>query len=215
MGLSTKLVTDRYFLTLLLTVLAFNVGVAAAQSTNQAPSPADEAIHAQLRALKDRAIAAVGRRDIDALLAEADPNVAFTAMDNEIAHGREAVRAYFEKMMTGDSRIVQDLHVTFEPDASSTLYNGGNNAVSVGSSKAHFKLVRGLEFDVDGRWTADLAKENDKWLITAFHYSVSLFDNPLLGAAKRMIWYVGIGATLVGVVVGFWIGRRHAHDRKY
>jgi ketosteroid isomerase-like protein len=208
MGRSTKVATHRHFLTLLLTVPAFNVAVAAAQNSNQASSPADEAIHTQLRALKDRAIAAVDRRDIDALLAETDQNVVFTPMDNEVAHGRKAVRAYFEKMMTGDSRIVQDFFVTFEPDAPSVLYNSGNNAVSVGSSKAHFKLARGLEFDIDGRWTADLAKENDKWLITAFHYSVDMFDNPLLSAAKRMIWYVGIGTALTGLVIGFLVGRR-------
>jgi uncharacterized protein (TIGR02246 family) len=170
-------------------------------------TPEEEALHAELRALKDRAAAALNRRDIDAVLAETDPNVVFTAMDSEVAHGRDAVRKYFERMMTSDSRVVQDIQSTFEPDDLSVVY-GGDNAVASGSAKTHFKLVAGSELDLDGRWTADLVKEDGRWLIAAFHYSVNMFDNPLLNAARRMTWYVGIGAALVALLVGYVAGRR-------
>lgn len=160
-----------------------------------------------MRALKDRAADALNRRDIDALLAETHANVVFTAMNNEVARGHDGVRKYIEKMLVGDSRIIQDIQVTFEPDALSVIY-GGDNAIATGTSRGHFKLTAGLEFDVDGRWTADLVKENDRWLIGAFHYSVNMFDNPLLNSAKKMAWYAGGGAAVVGLLIGFFVGRR-------
>src|SRR5262245_28559945 len=82
----------------------------------QTLTPEQEALHAQLRALKDRATDALNRRDIDALLAETHPNVVFTAMNNEVVRGHDEVRKYIERMLMGDSRILQDIKVTFEPD---------------------------------------------------------------------------------------------------
>jgi len=173
----------------------------------QTPTPEEEALHNDLRALKDRATDALNRHDIDALLAETHPNVVFTAMNNEVVRGHDEVRKYIEKMLLGDNRIIQDIKVTFEPDALSVIY-GGDNAIAAGSSRGHFKLTAGLEFDVDGRWTADLVKENDRWLIAAFHYSVNVFDNPLLNSAKKLAWYAGGGAGIIGLIVGFFVGRR-------
>jgi glutamine synthetase adenylyltransferase len=53
----------------------------------QAPRPSEEALHVELRALKDRAVAAVNKRDSDRLMKELDPNISFTAMNNEVVHG--------------------------------------------------------------------------------------------------------------------------------
>ncbi|HVI87296.1 MAG TPA: nuclear transport factor 2 family protein [Dongiaceae bacterium] len=180
---------------------------AACPSTAQALTPEEEAMHQELRALKDRLTDALNRDDIDAALQETTANVVFTAMNNEVAHGQGELKAYFARMMTGDSKIVDSLKVSFEPDQLSIIY-GGNNAIAIGSSKAHFKLTHGLEFDVDGRWTADLIKESDKWKLSAMHYSVNMFDNPLLDNAKRLAWMVGGGTALVGLGLGFFLGRR-------
>ena len=59
--------------------------VAPDASAQKAPSP--EQIHNELRALKDRAVDAVNKRNRDALLRELAPNITFTAMDNEVVHG--------------------------------------------------------------------------------------------------------------------------------
>jgi len=170
-------------------------------------TPEEEALHSQLRSLKDRLTEALNRNDIDAALQETAPTVVFTAMNNDVAHGPAEVKAYFERMMVGDDRIVEELKVSFEPDQLSIIY-GGDNAIAVGSSKAHFKLTSGLEFDIDGRWTADLVRDGDKWLLSAIHYSVNMFDNPLLNNAERLAWMLGAGAAVVGLILGFFIGRR-------
>jgi ketosteroid isomerase-like protein len=171
-----------------------------------AQTPEEEALHNELRALKQRLTDALNRNDIEAALQETAPNVVFTAMNNDVAHGHDELRTYFERMMKGDSRIVDEMKVSFEPDQLSTIY-GGTNAIAIGSSKAHFKLAQGLEFDVDGRWTADLVKEAGKWQLSAIHYSVNMFDNPLLNNAKNLAWMVGAAAAVVGLVVGFFFGR--------
>lgn len=169
-------------------------------------TPEQQALHQQLRDLKDRLATALNSGNIDAALAETDPAISFTAMNNEVAHGRDGVKQYFQKMMTGENPIVQSMTVSFEPDQLATIH-GDDNAIATGGSKAHFKLSGGLEFDLDGRWTADLVRANGKWQLAAAHYSVNMFDNPLLENAKRMAWMVGAGAALGGLIIGFLLGR--------
>lgn len=188
-------------------VLPFLLLLTVTPALAQTPTPEEEALHNELRALKDRLTDALNKDDIESALRETHANVVFTAMNNDVAHGHDGVRKYFADMMVGESRIVEDMTVSFEPDQLSAIY-GGDNAIAAGSSKAHFKLASGLEFDIDGRWTADLVRENGQWLISAIHYSVNMFDNPLLNNAKRMAWYAGIGAAVVALIVGYFIGRR-------
>ena len=202
---STLAIGLRRFSWLLILPVLLLLAFAPAQA--QTLTPEEEALHNELRALKDRLTDALNKDDIDAALAETDANVVFTAMNNDVAHGHDGVRQYFKKMMKGDNRIVDEMTVSFEPDQLSAIY-GGDNAIAAGASKAHFKLAGGLEFDIDGRWTADLVRQDNRWLISGIHYSVNMFDNPLLNSAKRMAWYAGIGAGVVGLIVGFFIGRR-------
>jgi ketosteroid isomerase-like protein len=190
-----------------LLILPLLLLLSVAPAMAQALTPEEEALHNELRALKTRLTDALNNDDIEAALRETHPNVVFTAMNNDVAHGHDGVRKYFETMMVGENRIVEDMTVSFEADQLSSIY-GGDNAIAAGSSKAHFKLSSGLEFDIDGRWTADLVRDNGQWLISAIHYSVNMFDNPLLNNAKRMAWYVGIGAAVVGLIIGYFVGRR-------
>jgi len=186
--------------------LSFAVLASAGPVVAQSLTPEQEALHQQLRDLKDRLATALNSGNIDAALAETDPAISFTAMNNDVAHGRDGVKRYFEKMMKGDHPIVQAMSVSFEPDQLATIY-GDDNAVATGSSKAHFKLSGGLEFDLDGRWTADLVRQGDKWQLAAAHYSVNMFDNPLLRNAERLSWMVGAGAGVAGLILGFFLGR--------
>jgi ketosteroid isomerase-like protein len=188
-------------------ILSVILMLSAAPAMAQTATSEEEALHNELRALKTRLTDALNNDDIETALRETHPNVVFTAMNNDVAHGHDGVRKYFADMMVGENRIVDDMTVSFEPDQLSAIY-GGDNAIAAGSSKAHFKLASGLEFDIDGRWTADLVRENGQWLISAIHYSVNMFDNPLLNNAKRMAWYVGIGAAVIALIIGYFVGRR-------
>jgi hypothetical protein len=38
--------------------------------------------------------------------------------------------------------------------------------------------------------------------------SDNLFDNPLLAMSRRLVWWAGGGALVVGLALGFLLGRR-------
>jgi ketosteroid isomerase-like protein len=191
----------------LLVGCALSVAAANAQAQPARSSPPDETLHNELRALKDRAVAAVNKRDSDALMKELDPNIAFTAMNNEVVHGIADAKAYYQKMLVGAGRIVEDMSLTAEPDRPADLYEGGTVAVATGTSNAHFKLAVGTEFDVPLRWTATLRRSSDKWAIAGMHFSANMFENPILSTLERSTKWIAIGVGIVALLVGFTFGR--------
>lgn len=185
-----------------------NIAAPCAQAQQPAPlTPAAEALHNELRALKDRAVAAVNKRDPDALMKELDPNIVFTAMNNEVVHGLEQAKAYYQRMLVGAGRILQDMSLTAEADDLTTLYENGTVGIAAGTSTAHFKLTAGPEFDVPLRWSATLHRANDKWSIASLHFSANVFDNPTLDALKGSTKWIALGSGLVALLVGFFFGR--------
>ena len=164
-------------------------------------------VHKQLSAVKDRMVAAVNKKDEGALLAELDPTVSFTAMNNETFHGIDGARTYYNKMMVGSSRIVEDMSLSVKPDDYSTLYADDRAAVSTGTSNAHFKLKGGREFDVPLRWTASLVNAGGQWKVTSAHFSANMFDNPIMNAVESFAWWIAGGAGLMGFAIGWFVGR--------
>lgn len=197
--------------------LALAAGAYLVSSPSQAQQPqaeasgAQEAVHNELRAVKDRALKAVNERNEDALAKELSPSVQFTAMNNERVSGIDGARAYYKKMLVGAGAIVREMKLTAKADDLTTLYGGGNTGVVTGTSEAHFKLATGLEFSVPLRWTATLVRDTGKWSIAGLHYSANMFDNPLLSAAgKGSRWAAMLGIPLA-LVLGFFLGRRRSH----
>lgn len=175
--------------------------------SSQTPPPNDEAVHNELRALRDGLMAAVNKGDIDRELTFLDTRVVLTAPNNQVSRGHDGVRAYWAKMTTGPGRVVESFHCEVTVDDLTTLY-GGDTGVAFGSANQHYKLTSGLKLDVTTRWTATLVKENGRWLIASLHVSASLFDNPLLSAAKQTAWWAGGIALLAGLLIGWFVGRR-------
>lgn len=184
---------------LLICLLVFVGSVAQAQ---------DEAVHDEIRAMRDRAIAAFEARDVEALFAELDDRVIFTAMNNETVTGKEALTAYYAKMMDGSAGLVSDLQVAFETDALATLLAGNQAAVASGSVVAAFKMRAGPEFSVPLRWTATLSRDSGAWKIVALHFSANIFDNPIDSALRSYLWLMLAAALAVGLVAGLVLRRR-------
>jgi ketosteroid isomerase-like protein len=169
----------------------------------RADEPAKEdPVHGELRTVRDSLIQAVNKNDVEAILSHLHKNVVVTWMDGTVSRHHDGVRSYYDKMMKGDQRIVDSVAISPVVDELSIIYGGGSTAVAFGSSDDDFKLRRGLAFKVHSRWTATLVKEEGKWLITAFHASASLFDNPLLNTAKQMVYWVGGIAGVGGLLLG-------------
>ena len=184
---------------LLFCLLVFVGSVAQAQ---------DEAVHDEIRAMRDRAIAAFEARDVEALFAELDDRVIFTAMNNETVTGKDALTAYYAKMMDGSAGLVSDLQVAFETDALATLLAGNQAAVASGSVVAAFKMRAGPEFSVPLRWTATLSRDSGAWKIVALHFSANIFDNPIDSALRSYLWLMLAAALAVGLVAGLVLRRR-------
>ena len=64
--------------------------------------------HDALRALQAAMEEALNKRDLDALLANVDDNVAFTAMNAEAGYGKQHIRDYFDRMLNGPDKIVAE-----------------------------------------------------------------------------------------------------------
>ncbi len=190
-------------------LLGFASAALAQPSWPAAPSP--QALHDELRKLRDDVLAAIQRGDYDAIMPYLHPNVVFTAMNGQVCRGPQEVRAYFDKMLKGPDAIVKSVRLEVEVDRLTDLY--GNTGVAFGSSNDHYTLTNGMDFPVHTRWTCALVRENGKWLITAFHSSANVFDNPIMDRAKQgaKLTWGGLGLVvglLAGALLGAALGRR-------
>jgi len=165
-------------------------------------NPQDPA-HDELRALRATLIEAYNANDMDRLLSHCTPQVAVTWQNGETSIGRDAVRAYYEKMIKGPKPVVAKLTADPTVDALSVIY-GDTTAVAWGKMNDHYDLTDGKQFDFDSRFSATAVKEVNDWQIASFALSANAFDNGLLRLMMRyaMLWSAGI-AGAVGLVVGF------------
>ncbi|ASP17646.1 hypothetical protein HMPREF9120_00700 [Neisseria sp. oral taxon 020 str. F0370] len=178
---------------------------AAALQTRQ--NPDSEALHNELRALRDAMQQALNRRDLDTLLAHVADDVVFTTMNGDRVHGKDGIRAYYDKMLGGANPVVQSIEAEFKVEQLSHLYHG-NTAVAFGSSSDRYRLTGGETWTVEPKWSATLVRQDGRWLIADFHYSVNMFDNPVLAAQRKVLLGGGAAAALAAAAAGFLLGRR-------
>jgi len=176
-------------------------------STLSADQPVKEdPAHEELRALKKELTEAVNAKNLEALLAHLDDDVVVTWQNSEVSRSPEQVRAYYNRMMNGDHRVVDSIRIDPTVDELTHLY--GNTGVAFGSSRDHFKLTDGRDFELETRWSGTVVKKNGKWKVASFHASTNTFDNPVLWiAVKRVGIWTGLSAGLLGLVLGFGVSR--------
>jgi ketosteroid isomerase-like protein len=187
-----------------ITVLALLLAPLPALSQDAAT---EDPAHNELRALRDGLLAAIKKGDIEQELTYLHPNVVVTWQNAEVSRGREGVRAYLDRMLNGPSKIVNDYKLDLNVDELTILY-GGDTGISFGSSREHIGLAAGQSLDYPARWSATLVKEDGKWLVASLHASTNLFENPLAGSMKRLMYLASGGTLLAGLIIGWLIGRR-------
>jgi uncharacterized protein (TIGR02246 family) len=183
-----------------------------AQEAAARPPEADAAVHDALRALKNDMEQALNARDLDRLLSHVTPDVVFTTMNNDVSVGKDALRAYYTRMLTGPERKVEALTAKFEVDDLTRLY--GDTGLAQGSSTDRYALRDGSDLLIHGRWSCTLVKRDGQWLIASFHYSTNVFDNPVLEQVKKKaVQMAGVGGgvlLLLGLVMGALMARPRA-----
>src|SRR5260370_2889999 len=112
--------------------------LAALPVSSQAPLPKDQEVHNELRALRDGLIDAMNKGDIDRELAYMHPNVVVTWHNAEVSRGRDGVRAYLTRMLSGPNKVVSSYSATVDVDELTILY-GGNTGLSFANAIEPFK----------------------------------------------------------------------------
>ena len=199
--------------TTLLAWLACNLllpSFAAAQAPAEpAAAKGDEAIHNELRAMREVLTKAVLDGDVNAQLDRVHDNVVVTWQNNQVVRGKEGLKKFLSDINNGPDRVFQGYKVPPTADDLSILY-GGNAAIAFGGSTPHYKL-HGMEFDLENRWTATLVKDGNTWKIAAYHVSGNILDNPVLDIAKRSLYWAGGAGVLIGFALGalvMWLLKR-------
>ena len=172
----------------------------------------EDPTHEELRNVLKEMKAAHNADDLDKLVSFLDDNVVVTWQNAKVTKGPKEVKDYYIEMTKGPNRVVQKSTIKPEADDKSFLHNDGKTAIAWGSSKDHYLLTDGTEFNQDTRWSATVVKKDGKWKVASVHISVDMFDNPILNMAikKTAIWVgaiAGGGGLLVGLVVGALIFR--------
>jgi hypothetical protein len=169
--------------------------------------PKIEAAHKELRALRDGLLDAMNKGDIERELTYLHTNAVITWHNAEVSRGREGVRAYYERLTDGPNKMVDKFFAEVNVDEL-TILHGENTGISFGSSIEHFKLTSGGSFDLKGRWTATLVRENGKWLVASLHVSTNMFDNVMLEMVKKRALVAVVILFVIGAAIGWFIGRR-------
>jgi hypothetical protein len=50
-----------------------------------------------------------------------------------------------------------------------------------------YELADGRGFDIAGRWTATMIKDNGQWRILAIHAGTNFLDNPVINAIELFV----------------------------
>lgn len=163
----------------------------------------EDPAHNELRALRSEVIEAITKGDIDAVVAHVHPNVVVTWQNAEVCRGVAGLRDFFNRM---GKTTFKGYKVPPTPDDLTILY-GGDTGVSFGKVVGEYTLL-GKQLEFNSRWTATLVKENGKWLLASYHVSLNALDNPLINGAKQSLVWIGVGAGVAGILVGFLLGKR-------
>lgn len=168
-------------------------------------------ITAAITQLREGLVDSFNKGDVNRLLTYLDPEVIATWQNGEVTHGAEEVRAYYDKMMSGESRVVRE--VKLAPEVLGRQIHG-DWAVSWGNLHDQFTLTDGRVLPLDSHFTIVMARRGDRWLVTAYHASVNAFDNPVLAlAVGRTARWVGVGTGVLGVLAGYLLARSLGRKR--
>lgn len=163
--------------------------------------------HVELRALGKTLIEGIEKGDMDLIEPLLHPNVVVTWQDGQVCKGPAAIRKFYADMAAKSKKTFQGYKVRPTADEPTILYSGATAGVAYGHNVGRFFLM-GKEFEMPNRWTATMTKENGKWLLTSYHVSMNVLDNPLLNAVKTAGIVLAVFTLIVGFVIGRVIGKR-------
>lgn len=159
----------------------------------------------QLRTLLDQMEKAISNLDVEAAIAQMQPDAVVTWQNAEVSRGPEQIRAYYNRMLKGSAPIVKKFSTKATLGGPAVFY--ADSAVAYGTTVDTYELSDGLSFQLKAAWSTTVTKTDGQWKVAALHFSTNLFDNALLNSAERLIWIVGVAAFAAGLLLA-WLGLR-------
>ena len=172
----------------------------------------DHAIHEELRGVLRAVVAAMNSGQYDNMLPYLTENVEATSITQEVMSSRAEVSKYFQEWF-GPTGYMRRMQIKLDADKLTELSPDKSFGLVRGKALEHYEAKDGDIFDFDTRWTAVMARgEDGKWRLRAIHFGTNDLDNPVLTKVQRTLTRYGIIAAiaslLVGLGLGWWIGRR-------
>lgn len=193
----------RPILNLLLALLAL-LGPPGVFSAESDPHTADrQALIKVFREIE----ASINAQDVERMLAQMAPEATVTWLNGEVSRGHAEIRAYYQRMVKGEKRILDRYLTTAKLGASARFFGHGEVAVADGTMVDEFFPVARGPFTLNSNWTSSSAKIDGQWKVVSMHLSSNVFTNSLIAEAKAAIWWAASGAALAGLVLGWLIGR--------
>ena len=141
---------------------------------------------------------ATNTRDVTAILKHASDGIVMVSKNGEIVVGKKALAAYLEKMLGALPSLKEIKSATRDPRV---WMAAADMAIVDGRSDDYYAFTSGLSFSMTTNWSATVVKHNGTWRIAALHFSFNLFDNPVLNAAQRAVYWAAALALVFGLLL--------------
>jgi ketosteroid isomerase-like protein len=176
----------------------------------------DHAIHEELRGVLHQVVAAINSGQYDKMLPYLSENVEATSITQEVMSSRADVSKYFQEWF-GPTGYMRKMEMTLDADALTELSPDKSWGLVRGKALEHYEAKDGDLFDFATRWTAVMVRGDDgKWRLRAIHFGTNHLDNPVLTKVRRTLVHdgiiVAIASLIVGLALGWWIGRRRGRN---
>ena len=183
-------------------LLPLALALAVTSATAQEQRKAD---HDQLRELLTRGAEALNTRKLDAMAPYLHPDFTVVTVDNRKIRGLPEFKQYWNGLFEGKEAVLRSIETKPEADELSRFLDD-NTGMSFGTSDDRYTFSDGEVRQMKSRWSAVVQKHDNAWKIVSVHFSASLFDNPVLDAAKQAVQKWALIAGALGIAIGLAIG---------
>ncbi len=172
----------------------------------------DHAIHEELRGVLGEVVTAMNTGQYDKMLPYLTEDVEATSITQEVMSNRAEVSKYFQEWF-GPTGYMRKMEISLDADKLTELSPDKSWGLVRGKALEHYEAKDGDLFDFVTRWTAVMVRSDDgKWRLRAIHFGTNHLDNPVLTKVQRTLIrdaiIGGIVSLIVGLALGWWIGRR-------
>ena len=167
--------------------------------------------HEALRAMLRTATEALNSRNVDALSPILYKEFSITTVDQQLFTDLPSFKTYFNGLF--ERPIAPIKKIVFQPKADGpTVFIDDKTGISHGISDDIYTFSKSDMRVMKSRWSATVYKDDGGWKLVSLYMGANLLDNPVLTAAKKLLYQVGAGGLIIGLLFGFML--KGAQSRK-